>query len=279
MLASQIPRERFTSTLEWARAEYARIQAQEKRYPRGSIDCEPGEKSALFARLLSGKDPLPFAPPTSFGQPWYDLIECPGPYDVLLGGTLPAWDVPNQSDTVFLEYLVVNSCPWGVKNGNDAAAAMSDLLGQLRDCTDRATGASIMQGIGECLHARPEWTVNFSPWADYRVFLGRSLRQGKRRDVERVEFFRHSLDGTNLRITRTLIDGARQAEGKAERVAHLRKKPAHLLTTYERKALADLDASRCNTSDGDWVEYESDTWMIQAVDSAGQDTLHAQRFR
>jgi hypothetical protein len=31
--------------------------------------------SALLERLLSGKPPLAVAPPRSFGQPWYDLVE------------------------------------------------------------------------------------------------------------------------------------------------------------------------------------------------------------
>lgn len=31
--------------------------------------------SKLFERLLSGKEPLPHAPPKSFNQPWYSLIE------------------------------------------------------------------------------------------------------------------------------------------------------------------------------------------------------------
>ncbi|MCE9533687.1 MAG: hypothetical protein K8T89_21555 [Planctomycetes bacterium] len=31
--------------------------------------------SMLLRRLLSGKDPLPFPPPESFGKAWYELIE------------------------------------------------------------------------------------------------------------------------------------------------------------------------------------------------------------
>lgn len=41
----------------------------------------PGdEKSALFARLLSGKQALIYAPPTSYSYPWYDVIETSGPW-------------------------------------------------------------------------------------------------------------------------------------------------------------------------------------------------------
>jgi len=39
----------------------------------------PGPQSALFARLLAGREPLSFPPPTSFSYPWYALIERTGP--------------------------------------------------------------------------------------------------------------------------------------------------------------------------------------------------------
>lgn len=39
-------------------------------------------KSALFGRLLEGKQALPFPPPCSFSYPWYSVIEDEGPWDV-----------------------------------------------------------------------------------------------------------------------------------------------------------------------------------------------------
>lgn len=36
--------------------------------------------SRLLARLINGQEPLPEAPPVSFGYPWYDLVEQPGPH-------------------------------------------------------------------------------------------------------------------------------------------------------------------------------------------------------
>ena len=259
----------YDSTLAWARAEYARISqmnSKTPRYPRAMLE-EPNEKSALFARLLSGKAPLPFPPPTSFNQPWYDLIECAGPFDIQLGGMLPAWEVPASSDgSVFLEYLIINKCPWGVVNGNDAAALLSEQLSQLRACTDGNVRSDLLNAIGACLLQRPEWTVRFEPWAEYKVFLRRAVHQGKRSEIEGVRFFRHSLDGTNLRITRVLIDGAAQAIGKSERMAHLKCKPEHLRTPYERKALTELSILQADPSSMDWVEYEADTWAIQSLD-------------
>lgn len=39
-------------------------------------------KSALFARLLEGKQPLPFPPPCSYSYPWYGVIEDAGPWAI-----------------------------------------------------------------------------------------------------------------------------------------------------------------------------------------------------
>lgn len=265
----KLSRDQYDNHLAWARAEYARIQERNlERYPRGATTHEPGEKSALFARLLSGKAPLPFPPPTSFNQPWYECIEERGPFHVVLGGMLPAWDVPTPDGTVFLEYLIVNGCPWGVVSGNESASRMSDLLARLRDCTDRAGGDAILHDIGECLLKRPEWIVRIDPWSDFRVYLGRAKRQGKRREIENTKFFRHTLDGTNISITRVLIDSAQQAAGKAERLAHLKDKPAHLRTAYESQALKNLTSIQSD-SGMDWVEYEADAWSIASLDPSG----------
>ena len=77
---------------EWAVAEYARIQDENRaRLERAGKQAAPhqiGPKSALFARLLEGKAALPYPPPTSYSYPWYDIIEKPGPHHVSIGGGL-----------------------------------------------------------------------------------------------------------------------------------------------------------------------------------------------
>lgn len=40
------------------------------------------EKSALFARLLEGRQPLIYPPPCSFSYPWYAVIEDQGPWEI-----------------------------------------------------------------------------------------------------------------------------------------------------------------------------------------------------
>jgi hypothetical protein len=38
--------------------------------------------SVLFTRLLNGKRPLTYAPPTSFSSPWYSVVEDKGPWEI-----------------------------------------------------------------------------------------------------------------------------------------------------------------------------------------------------
>ena len=38
--------------------------------------------SVLFTRLLNGKRPLIYAPPTSFTSPWYSVVEDNGPWEI-----------------------------------------------------------------------------------------------------------------------------------------------------------------------------------------------------
>lgn len=265
MLKSITDRALFASTLDWARAEYAAIQQVRRDFnPTLDVSTEPGPKSALFSRLLAGKLPLSFPPPLSFGQPWYEIVEAPGAFDVLVAGTLPSG--PHATDTQHhLEYLVINGHPWIVLHGNDAAASLSGALGKLRHCADRSEGEEIIGEIEDSLKRFPEWVVRAPPWPEYRVYLGRGRRQGKRGDLDRTRFFRETLDGTNRVILRTLIDGKKQADGKAERIAHLLAKPDCLLTAYERKVVADLHNLVTHSADNDWLEYECDVWQMRRL--------------
>lgn len=257
--------------LAWAREQYDRIQEANvvRGYNRSATNYKPHENSALLARLLSGKMPLPHPPPTTFKQPWYDVLEKPGPFEVVFSGTIPSINVPHGLGTIFLEYLSLNNCPWGVVSGNAAAATMSDMLAALRDSQSREEGRQIVASIHESLLQRPEWIVKFEPWHEFRLYLGRIRRRGKRCDIEDVPFFRATLDGTNLEITRVLIDGAEQIEGRRKRLAHLVDRPQHLLQPYELRALRELDAAY-PLSDLDWVEYECDGWLLEPMSLPGR---------
>lgn len=265
MLASITDRQKFDSNLDWARAEYAALQQVRKDMnPNLEISLEPGPQSALFARLLSGKAPLAFPPPLSFRTPWYDVIEAEGPFHVLVEGALPVAEVswPEYGD-LYLNYLLINNFAWGVMSSNDAGAKMLECLTALHRGPDPASTQAVHANIRELLQQRPEWIVKHHPWPEYRLYLGRAARQGRRADVDALAATPNVLDGGNITITKVLIEGSKQATGKADRVAHLRAKPAHLLSPIERKALADVDHTQENLSAMDLVEYESDVWTLE----------------
>ncbi|APV51092.1 hypothetical protein BWI17_16215 [Betaproteobacteria bacterium GR16-43] len=101
--------------LEWARILQAEGRALD------TITHSGIERSLLLRRLRSGRPALKAAPPTSFGQPWYDVLEadkskvhsvaCDGKVTTLaeLLGTLDA------SATARNQFLVqINGCHWNV---------------------------------------------------------------------------------------------------------------------------------------------------------------------
>ena len=71
-------------------------------------------KSALLSRILSGKDPLPQAPPTAFSYPWYELIENGK-------AALPDWYVSGPyhggKNSIFAEgdWLSIAQHPWKIR--------------------------------------------------------------------------------------------------------------------------------------------------------------------
>lgn len=76
--------------------EIAREQYGREWLPQQVDIC----KSALFNRMLSGKEPLPFAPPRAFSYPRYDIFDEPNKIH-------EAFEVVQDGDT-----LIINQCPW-----------------------------------------------------------------------------------------------------------------------------------------------------------------------
>ncbi len=129
------------------------------------------EKSALFWRLLNGKEPLPMPPPTSYSYPWYEIIEEPGPHQVgnigfhaygkPLGQQLAAIRGTDRED-----YLFIEQCGWSVLSHNAAAQAMLEVL-QQDSCSPDVDDADRLMAAG------PEWVVQYRKWPAYRLFVQR----------------------------------------------------------------------------------------------------------
>lgn len=88
----------------------------EEKFVSHSVDLTDfagSPRSALFARLLNGRVPLPSPPPTIFGFPWYEIVEETGPFLVRVN--------PSGED------LVINQCRWSVVERNEAALRLLTL--------------------------------------------------------------------------------------------------------------------------------------------------------
>lgn len=115
-------KENWTTALE----KYAAVMAHEKQLtPQGCfLINQPGHpKSALFARLLDGKEPLRRPPPKSFGYPWYDCIE---QQQVTLT-ELQAKnlrEIPHTKQSLLERAIVLNQCSdWRVLQAKDETTA------------------------------------------------------------------------------------------------------------------------------------------------------------
>lgn len=120
----------------------------------------PGCKSALFRRLLSGREPFPVPPPTNHSYPWYDLLDSPGLRPVHLGGALPLGSMLQDHEPG--ERLAINQCLWRVETANDAARACLAAWGS--DGGASAVGVAAAKGA--------EWVVTHPGAPAHRVFWG-----------------------------------------------------------------------------------------------------------
>ena len=222
---------------------------------------EPWSGSALMARLLADKPPLPEPPPTCCGQPWYAIIEGQGPFNAMLSGSLPSWEADRQGGVIYLEYLLLNGCPWGVVDGNEAAADLSAAFAELRNVGDEPNERTVLQKIHAALLLKPVYSVRFGSWPVFTLYLGRAIRKGRRRDVEQAFFFRHSMDGTNRSIRRVLNAG-RAAVGFAGQI-DVTDQNRDMLSAYQKHRLREQAEASGNQGENDWVEFECDAWQLE----------------
>jgi hypothetical protein len=72
---------RDISLLE-AHSEWVQLLWKHDKHSAGRLPHYPDWlKSRLFWRIRSGKEPLPFPPPTAYSCPWYEVIEVPEAHD------------------------------------------------------------------------------------------------------------------------------------------------------------------------------------------------------
>ncbi len=146
------------------------------RVTYGPLSSNAGHpKSALFARLLSGRPALPFPPPTSYSYPWYAVIEDDGPFPVILEGAITLGSLARGTGGAAGLYTVgINQCDWAVIQENPAFADLrrwQDALAATRTAGGVVWTPEIREGVAAAYTAQPTSVVRHGPWPDYRLFV------------------------------------------------------------------------------------------------------------
>jgi hypothetical protein len=262
---------------EWAVAEYARIQEENRvrvgQAGESAASHQIGPQSALFARLLEGKAALPYPPPTSYSYPWYDVIEQPGSHHVSIGGGVSVagiahWDGGIGTD----EHIVLNQCSWTILHKNDGAIKFQAFLQQAHThATDPEKAIAMLQPI---LAMKPEYVVTFGKWGQFSLSLGRIVRRGRRAAAVHSKFDLATLDGGNPIIVRVLQSGAdmRAKSDAAMNAVQSKFDLSHpSATAMDRILLASEHAIQrsANPEDDDLVEFDCDGWVLQKISAPG----------
>lgn len=147
----------------------------------------PGPQSALFARLLAGREPLSFPPPTSFSDPWYALIEEPGPHVLssVSSAILAAEYQSRIHESGCFQHIQLDQCIWGIVSANEAA---EELLEIDQRFASRATDtepalAPFWVSIQAAYAKQPEFLVRYGQWPTFRMRVGRFKTTARRDHV------------------------------------------------------------------------------------------------
>lgn len=150
---------------------------------------QPGdEKSALFARLLSGKAALPSPPPTYFSYPWYDVVEGSGPFQVMVGGVDQTRCGDKSTERGDAAFVIIGQSAWEIVSSNAAASELLNLEKLLRSTMSiKSTGpgpydketvfgwtSSLISSVEAAYRSNPEFMVRCGNWGPYRLRVGRS---------------------------------------------------------------------------------------------------------
>lgn len=215
----------------------------------------PGPKSALFHRLLSGKPALPFPPPTAFSYPWYDVVETPGPFSVMVGDDLfaPWKDNPTR--------LGINQCGWTRLGSNPAAQALSAFM--TAPATAGLNDTQWRQAVNDLLAEDPRWTVRFDPWPVFELRMGRRRVHARR---ETLVPRRGELEGGHPQVLEVLQTWDEEQHANDARRQAAQNRPENERSVTEHLLLsAHRFEPPLRASDWDWVLAETDGWQIQQV--------------
>jgi hypothetical protein len=255
------------SRYEWALAEYNRIQERNLVSDATTIahgvlpiiKHVPNPKSSLFARLLDGKAPLLFPPPTSFSYPWYQLIEDGFSDNVSLDGFVDLYgDKPDTG-------VALNQALWKIMLNNAAAKSLMQLSKKVAKTKNLVLNLHESMEAKQILLQKPEWIVKYGRNPEFRLFLSRVKRRG-RKDLLMTELLQRDFSGGNPKIVQTLIEPAStpQPAGPASGSSTSMSKQSLIdrITEIQSQMTADNDRNR-----HEWVLVECDAWCLETVTS------------
>jgi len=258
---------------EWALAEYARIQEENRQRSEQSGEKpavhQISPKSALFARLLEGKHALPYPPPTSFSYPWYEIIEKAGPHHVMIGGGVSMAGIAHCDGGIGTdEHIVLNQCTWTILHKNTGAEEFQKFL-----CLAQAhinNPESAIEVLHSIIAMKPEYVVTYGKWGEFKLCMGRIVRRGRRARVVKSRLDLATLDGGNPVIVRVLQSGAvmrAKADATLSAVQNKLGQSNHLPTAMDQILLASESAIQRSTDaeDDDLVEFDCDGWVLEKI--------------
>jgi hypothetical protein len=243
---------------DWAFAEYARIQ--ERNSKAGPNTIEPGvtpllnhfpsPKSALFARLLNGKPALPYPPPTSYSYPWYSLIDDGFSDNVSIEGFSAGLGKPG---------IIINHALWAIVQNNPAADRLMQAASALNKRRHPVLTREESRVVGDILASKPEWVVRSGYNPEFRLFMTRVTRRG-RRDLMLNGLLQRDFSGGNPRIIKTI-----EPRPGASRLAQTTSRPHNREDLLDRITDLQLSADDIGSPVYEWVLVECDGWFLDEV--------------
>ncbi len=235
---------------EWALREFNRIQ--EKNGEPGSttvapaitplIKHVPNPKSRLFARLLQGKPPLQFPPPTTYSNPWYELIEDGFSDKVFLDGFVDLYgQEPNTG-------ILINQCVWNIRHQNAAAFQLRDLHNKIRNTRSLVLTPQESVEAKAILRNNPEWIVKHGRNAEFRLYMSRVKRQGRTK-LLMTDVLQRDFSGANPVVIEKLATG-----GKSETSGN----------SVDRRMAPRTPENDVQSSE--WARVECDGWCLELAE-------------
>jgi len=220
------------------------------------------EKSALFSRLLEGKDPLPEPPPCYYSYPWYGVVENKVPHPVAIG--------------FYKSRLLIGQDGYTIVNANKAAKALTSFAKRHLYKTKGHSGWSRVQRrkIADILTRDPQWELSYN---GYKFHVGYQQAchpsNGRRFCYSGKQQFRAGFSGGNPQIQKIVTHGAAQYDkdmtAYKERLelgddAYFEKHDyPKLMAHFDNKKPKPLTAEQAYQND--WIEVMSDGFCIQCT--------------